>query len=163
MWISPTNDEKCGTLLVSLLFAWARSRVSGDFRRLNTLYHCDEHVQGEVIFTQRGYYISNALYLLSSVFTAMTCNMFNTALTLFYSVLSKTYFELYVFFHNIHSSRFKSKPGQSHDCQHDWHRCQWHNCGEYGKCAYRYRQIPIITWLVWLSLWWFLQCMKNHA
>ena len=21
----------------------------------------------------------------------------------------------------------------------------------------------IITWLVWLSLWWFLQCMKNHV
>ena len=21
----------------------------------------------------------------------------------------------------------------------------------------------ILTWLFWLSLWWFLQCMKNHA
>ena len=30
----------------------------------------------------------------------------------------------------------------------------------HSKCVALF---DIITWLVWLSLWWFLQCMKNHA
>ena len=110
----------------------------------HSIWPCDYVILGECGSDRWVSAKIDVLQQWSYIFLALTQMVGTRSLEISFTILWKlSYFVQNIRLHNHKIMHF-----------HQEH-CSW------GICQSGLRLI--ITWLAWLSLWWFLQCMKNHA